>query len=173
MPHIYNFNFEVKYNLIESELLRNAIENNSDDDYDDTSYKEHYSVNDVKLICSELYKNEYLKAFDATEYLDDKIDKKLRRIYNLLIEITDVTQRNYFKEFIDELFQHYLEKCCRGIEIKEIEDINDVKYMCFLSLFSQDLFYITHQLICIFFKNNEIDLNILNNLKQKHCNFNK
>lgn len=171
MPHIYNFNLEVKYHLIEKELLRNAIENDdTDDNYDDENCKENYSVNDVKLICSELYKNEYLKAFDATEYLDDVIDEKLRRIYNTL---TETTQINYFKEFIDELFQHYLENCCRGIKIEQNEDINDVKYMCFLSLFSQELFHITHQLLCIFFKNNEINLDLLNELKQKHCNFNK
>ena len=56
-------------------------------------------------------------------------------------------------------------------EIKETKDINDVKYMCFLSLFSQDLFYITHQLISDFFKNNEININLINKLKQKHLKF--
>lgn len=172
MQSNYNYNFVVNYHLVEQELLRNAIENNvNDEDYDDTSYKEHYSINDVKLICSELYKKDYLNAFGTDNYLDDTIDEKLRMIYNSFTIVNNAININYFKEFIDELFQYYLEKCCNGIEIKETKDINDVKYMCFLSLFSQDLFYITHQLICHFFKNNEININLINKLKQKHLKF--
>ena len=158
---MYNTNFIVKYHEIETELAINAL----NDDECDFSEGENYSLNDIKLITDELYANEYLRAFNAIDYLDENIDINLRKIY------TSLCSDEVFKNYIDELTNHYIEQYCKFCAIDGQNDIDDINYCCFISLFSKELFHITHRLICHFLNFNEINNDIFDEIKLKHLKF--
>jgi len=88
-----------------------------------------YPCNDISS--NELYKSEFLKAFNLTEY-DDKI-------------ISDTLNNIYFKQKI--LFKEILDYVSKNHNLK----ITLTPQECFPILFSWEFFYITHS--CISSKN--------------------
>uniref|UniRef100_A0A6C0KPA2 Uncharacterized protein n=1 Tax=viral metagenome TaxID=1070528 RepID=A0A6C0KPA2_9ZZZZ len=117
---MYNTNFKVKYKDIEKELTK----------------KNSYNIEDIQNICDKLYRDELCSVFYAEDIIDDKIDEGYKTIYGKMILNPE------FKNVVFEL---------KNIVIKNntsIEDNHDLDFLILLSLFSKDMFYITHKCIC-------------------------
>ena len=73
---MYNTQFKVKYNDIETELVEKL--NNTE--------TTEYNLEDVSDICSKLYRDELMTVFDVNFILDDKLDQGMKNIYKIMIK---------------------------------------------------------------------------------------
>lgn len=140
--NLYNIHFCVKYKAIEQELLKNHDE------------KTDYSKQDVQDVCLKLYRDEYASVFYCNHILDDKIDENLRKIYTLFSLNPD------FESCILKMVH------CMEFENPTI-DKDTEKYFCFLSLFSEDLFYLMHPFVCHFLNSDAINKEVFEEIFQE------
>lgn len=135
---MYNTQFNVKYNDIETELL-NKLKNGNEYDY---------NSEDVLDICSKLYRDELLSVFNAENLMDDKIDKCMTYVYGIMMT------NDIFKILIRDLEEIGIQQFVKD---KNYEEEYNIKQFVLMSLFSQDIFYITHKCIC-----QQINFGVLN-----------
>ena len=156
---MYNTQFKVKYNDIETELVEKL--NNTE--------TTEYNLEDVSDICSKLYRDELMTVFDVNFILDDRIDKGMKNIYEIMmanekfLKIAYDVEETYLQEFIQSQNKGEADKP----EAAEADQEKRFKQLLLMILFSQDIFYIMHKCIC-----QQIELNIINDdllvaLKQK------
>jgi hypothetical protein len=145
---MYNTQFKVKYYDIKEELtMKLKCET---EEYE-------YSVDDVMDICNKLYRDELLSVFWAENLMDDKLDNGLKYVYETMMK------NDKFKDIIDELTRIYITVDGALAEEGKLDQIITI------SLFSQPLFHITHKCICQQLDKNEIDDELLVELKTKSC----
>ena len=87
---MYNTVFKVKYYDIEKELIDKLNVKNPDEEYE-------YSNQDVLDICNKLYRDELLSVFGAEDLSDDKLDKGMSYVYEIMM----INDR--FKSIINEI----------------------------------------------------------------------
>ena len=140
---MYNTQFKVKYNDIETELVEKL--NNME--------TTEYNLEDVSDICSKLYRDELMTVFDVNFILDDRIDKGMKNVYEIMMANSN------FKQLAYDLKDNYFQEI--------IQHQGEEDQVLLMILFSQNIFYIMHKCIC-----QQIELNIINDdllvtLKQK------
>jgi hypothetical protein len=155
---MYNTDFEVKYNDIKNELLTKLHQfekqlKEEKEEKEQLDFK--YNEEDIDIICGKLYRDEFVSVFNANSVFDDIIDKNMRKIYNIFV------LNPFFKDFIDIINKELTNKYNYVNQDDEDEDINDNNYIIFMSLFKEEYFYLTHQLICHFMEHNTIDNDLL------------
>ena len=158
---MYNTKFIVKYHDIQEELVL-KLKNKTEKEYQENSDDEYeYSNKDILDICDKLYRDELCSVFYAENIIDDKIDKGLQEVLQLMLLNTD------FKNIIEDI-----KKIVYGIEISNRSGLNKNKdndefeenfkenstFFVFMILFSQNIFYITHKCIC-----QQLDTGIIDN----------
>ena len=164
---MYNTQFDVKYNDIETELIEKLNNKETTD----------YNLEDVSDICSKLYRDELMTVFDVNFILDDKLDQGMKNIYKIMIK------NEKFKQITDDLINAYLlefiqtkergeeegedEILTQKQEVKNFEQLQQVRQLVLLILFSQNIFYITHKCICQQMEQCTINDDLLVILKQK------
>ena len=137
---MYNTGFKVKYNDIEQELI-NKLKNKTEEYKENTDKEHEYSSQDVLDICNKLYRDELLSVFGAKDLMDDKIDKGINYVYDIIIT------NEAFKQIINEIEKLYNDEFYKNEE-SNFEKQDCVKQLVLISLFSQYLFHITHKCIC-------------------------
>lgn len=141
---MYNVEFNVRYNVIETELLSKSNQSGLE-----------YTSDDVLTICSQIYLEEFIEAFGVEDYTDDCIDREMAIIKNKLLEYSK------FKIMINEVINGS----------SEVYGDNEyITSVIFFSLFGQPLFHITHKCICQLYKTGEIDDELIQQIK---CILNK
>ena len=164
---MYNTQFDVKYNYIETELIEKLNNKETTD----------YNLEDVSDICSKLYRDELMTVFDVNFILDDKLEQGMKNIYKIMIK------NEKFKQITDDLINAYLlefiqtkergeeegedEILTQKQEVKNFEQLQQVRQLVLLILFSQNIFYITHKCICQQMEQCTINDDLLVILKQK------
>jgi hypothetical protein len=153
---MYNTNFNVKYHDIRVELL-NKLNNHEkqlkeNKNMDEIDYK--YNEEDIDIICDKLYKDELISVFYADSVFDDKIDISMRKIFDKIM------LEDSFKQFVLDIKN-------KLININEYSYELETYYIIFISLFKQELFYLSHKLISNFINNQTIDLDLLVIIKNK------
>jgi uncharacterized spore protein YtfJ len=125
-----------------------------------------YTIEDVKLICGKLYKDELLSVF----YVDTATDKKMDLGITSVIEkmIVDSTFRVILEEIKTELVDI---NALTGTPTEVENMIRNLEYLIFVTLFNQQIFYIAHKCICQLFTIGTIDPEIIIVLKQKLSEF--
>jgi hypothetical protein len=166
---MYNTQFKVKYNDIETEIIhklkneKKDYSTNQNDDNDEKTGEYIYNEQDVLDICYKLYNDELLSVFNAEDLEDNKIDNGMKYVYEIMMQnekfniIFSDFEKNYFQEFISN-------------EENNVEKQESIRQLILIILFSQDIFYITHKCICQQIETSVIDDNLLVNLKQNLCN---
>ncbi len=134
---MYNTQFKVKYNDIETELIE-KLKNKSVEE------TEEYSNEDILDVCNKLYRDELLSVFGIEDTSNDIIEQCVKHVYDIMI----VNQK--FKDIINEMAKNYTN------EEVSFEQQDSINQFMFMNLFSQPLFHITHQCIC-----QQIDLGII------------
>jgi hypothetical protein len=137
----YNSEFNVKYFDICKEL--------KDKKKKDTNHD--YSCEDIDTIINKLYQDELCSVFYAEDILDDKIDIGIRKILKLLKKNKEI---NYALEELElELFP-------KDNELKQ-----EYEYLLFMTLFSYNIFYLMHKIICLELNRNPIPQETIDKLK--------
>jgi hypothetical protein len=136
---MYNINLQVKYKQIEKDLKEKYMDSNDED----------YSQENIEIICNELYKHEYLLAFECGEEYNETI-------INTIVEELWQKMKNY-EPFL-QTFSLLKEK-----KEKSNPVFND-DFIQFCFLFSFEYFDKIHPCICDFLKNGIIDSLLLNTL---------
>jgi hypothetical protein len=150
---MYNTSFIVKYNYIQEELLE---KNKKTSEYDDQ---------DILDVCDKLYRDELCSVFYADDILDDKIDQGYKFVYNKMIlneqfnsiisEMNNILRKiNITDDFSKEESEQYVEN-------------DNYEFFILLTLFSKDMFYLTHKCICQQFTLGTIDNDLLSQLLEK------
>jgi len=158
---MYNTVFKVKYYDIEKELIDKLNvknpETNSDEEYD-------YSNQDVLDICNKLYRDELLSVFGAEDLSDDKLDKGMSYVYEIMM----INVR--FKEIINEMETTLINGFIKNDDI--IPDKQEsLRQLILISLFSQHLFHIMHKCICQQIELGMVDNDLLVELKTHSFEF--
>ena len=143
---MYNTKFQVKYNDIEKELISKI----------ELDKECSYSCRDVLDVCNKLYRDEFLSAFGLEYFENDKIN-------NMIVNVYDKMMTNIeFKEIIDNISNF----CFKDFFLKKEENEESIKKQIILtSLFSQNLFFITHKCVCQQIELGTIDKDLLVELK--------
>jgi len=151
---MYKTDFIVKYNTIENELLQllekdnkklnsNVEANNVkgvDDNSDEEDYK--YTKADILNICGKLYRDELISVFDAESIEDPKLEKGMYLLFEKL--------QNYeiFNHFLQDVGKNFMDKTRVKTEEELFHFKQNSDYFIFITMFSQQMFYMTHQFIC-------------------------
>jgi hypothetical protein len=162
---MYDTKFIVKYHDIQEEL--NIILKEKED---------QYSSQDILDICNKLYRDELCSVFYAEDIIDDKIDKGMKTVFDLMLVNPD------FKAIIDKKKELLLLKESKNLELEldtvDLDVINlesgldtinldTVNLEILLTLFSENIFYITHKCICQQITTGRIDTELLQKLVAK------
>ena len=143
---MYNTKFQVKYNDIEKELMSKI----------ELDKECSYSCRDVLDVCNKLYRDEFLSVFGLEYFENDKINEMIANVYDKMM--TNIE----FKEIIDNISNF----CFKDFFLKKEENEESIKKQIILTtLFSQNLFFITHKCVCQQIELGTIDKDLLVELK--------
>lgn len=144
---MYNTDFKVKYYDIKNELIQKYSNETND-----------YTSDDILDVCNKLYMDELSSVFYAEDILDDKIDNGMKLVLEKMLINPD------FKIAFDEMI--LLLNKGKSDFVNECEQENQ-QFITLLTLFSEDLFYVTHKCVCEQLLVGSIDANLLVSLKEK------
>ena len=173
---MYDTKFIVKYHDIQEELELILKKNN----------EHQYSSQDILDICNKLYRDELCSVFYAEDIMDDKIDKGMKTVFDIMLVNPD------FKAIIDKVKELLLLKESKNLELEldtvdldvinlesgldtvnlesvNLESVNldTINLEILLTLFSENIFYITHRCICQQITTGRIDTELLSKLVAK------
>lgn len=154
---MYNTGFEVKYHDIMEELIYKLKHNTEED------CEHEYTTQDILDICDKLYIDELCSVFYSEDILDDKIDQGMKYVFEKMLDnqefkiLFNKIKEGYFNEtFIDS-----------GLTEEEKQNLrNNSHIMVILTLFSKELFYITHKCICQQINTGIIDDSLMEKLNE-------
>lgn len=138
----------------------------SDSD-DEEDYK--YTREDIAYICDKLYRDELLSVFDADSLEDPKMDAGIKMVFEHLIK------HDEFIQFLEELSPKVMDKSKVKTEQEQFNFKRNTDYLIFITMFSHQLFYLTHQCICKMLVNEHVGDELIGDLKGKllqifsHC----
>jgi hypothetical protein len=173
---MYDTKFIVRYHDIQEEL--NIILKKEEEEERGVKPVEddQYSSQDILDICNKLYRDELCSVFYAEDLMDDKIDKGMRTVFDIMLVNPD------FKSIIDKMKELLLLRESKNLELEldtvtlgsvnldtvNLESVNlaTINLEILLTLFSENIFYITHKCICQQITTGHIDTDLLENLNQ-------
>jgi hypothetical protein len=121
-----------------------------------------YTIEDVHLICEKLYRDELLSVFEVDTINDPNMDTGIKRVIERMIDNAN------FKQLLEDIKHEIIDTSKFTGTPTEIQNLErNSEYLIFITLFSQHVFYITHKCICQLFTVNEIDSELINQLKNK------
>ena len=174
---MYDTKFIVRYHDIQEELVLILKKEEEEERGVPVEY-DQYSSQDILDICNKLYRDELCSVFYAEDIMDDKIDKGMRTVFDIMLVNPD------FKAIIDKMKELLLLRESKNLELElELESESDtvnlesVNYLdtinldtinleILLTLFSENIFYITHKCICQQITTGHIDTDLLEILNQ-------
>lgn len=140
---------------------KNNEDGDGDGDDDDDEDLE-YSMDDVHLICEKLYRDELLSVFNVETINDENMDAGIKKAIEKMVDNVG------FKQILEEIKQELMDLSNPTGTPEEIENIRrNLEYLIFITLFSQQVFYITHKCICQLFTVDEVHPDLLDRLKEK------
>ena len=159
---MYDTKFIVRYHNIQEELVLILKKEEEEENYD------QYSSQDILDICNKLYRDELCSVFYAEDIMDDKIDKGMRTVFDIMLVNPD------FKAIIDKIKELLLLRESKNVELElesdtvNLESVNlaTINLEILLTLFSENIFYITHKCICQQITTGHIDTDLLEILNQ-------
>jgi hypothetical protein len=152
----YNTHFDVKYYQIQTELTENYKQSKNTPNQEDNA-DEHYTPDDIELICNKLYRDEFCSVFYSDNAFDDKIDIGIHTLRKKMKEEHNFS--NMIKEIKHTLLENNMDTC------EEQEEDQDNDHIIFLSLFSYNTFHLMHKIVCQFISTTSISNNLLDELK--------
>jgi hypothetical protein len=173
---MYDTKFIVGYHDIQEELVLILKKEEEEMDVLYPVEYDQYSSQDILDICNKLYRDELSSVFYAEDIMDDKIDKGMRTVFDIMLVNPD------FKAIIDKMKELLLLRESKNVELEldtvtlgsvnldtiNLESVNldTINLEILLTLFSENIFYITHKCICQQITTGHIDTDLLEILNQ-------
>ena len=170
---MYDTKFIVRYHDIQEELVL-ILKKEEEEKRGVKPVEDYqYSSQDILDICNKLYRDELCSVFYAEDIIDDKIDKGMKYVFDLMLVNPD------FKAIIDKKKVLLLLKESKNLELEldtvdlesgldavnlETVNLETVNLEILLTLFSENIFYITHKCICQQITTGHIDTELLSKL---------
>jgi hypothetical protein len=126
---------------------------------DEEDYK--YNRKDVTYICEKLYRDELLSAFGAESIDDPAMDTGIKTIFEALINNEE------FKQFLSEMNALLLDPSTAKTETELANLKRNTDYLIFITLFSQQSFYLTHKCLCQMLTLGHVEADMMEQLKQR------
>jgi hypothetical protein len=145
----------------EKEQVNNEIVNENNEDDDDNLSDYDYTREDIMYICEKLYRDELISVFDAESLEDPKMDAGIKMVFERLIK------HDEFSKFLVELSPYVVDNSKAKTEQEFFIYKRNSDYLLFITMFSQQLFYLTHQCICKMLVEGHVGNELLNELKSK------
>jgi hypothetical protein len=144
-------------------VVSETVKHDATEDEDDTEDLDlEYTIEDVHLICEKLYRDELLSVFEVDSINDPNMDTGIKRVIERMIDNVN------FKQLLEDIKHEIIDTSKFTGTPTEIQNLErNSEYLIFITLFSQHVFYITHKCICQLFTVNEIDTELINQLKNK------
>jgi hypothetical protein len=151
-----------------SDLIKDDENDKDDKDKDDKDKdaeddEEDYKYNrkDVTYICEKLYRDELLSAFGAESIDDPAMDTGIKTIFEALINNEE------FKQFLSEMNALLLDPSTAKTETELANLKRNTDYLIFITLFSQQSFYLTHKCLCQMLTLGHVEADMMEQLKQR------
>jgi hypothetical protein len=136
-------------------------DDNNDDDDDDDDEDYNYTRKDIECICEKLYRDELISVFDAESLEDPKMDAGIKMVFQELLK------HEQFGKFFVELSPYIVDNSKAKTEQEIFNYKRNSDYLLFIVMFSQQLFYLTHQCICKMLTDGQVEEELMNELKSK------
>lgn len=130
-----------------------------DQEDDEEEYK--YTRQDVTYICEKLYRDELLSVFGAETIDDPEMDNGIKAIFEALIN------NDEFKQLLVDLNAVLLDPSTAKNETELANLKRNTDYLIFITLFSQQSFYLTHKCLCQMITNGKVEPEMMDQLKQR------
>ena len=152
----------VEAKIVEPKVEKAVKADEDDDDDDDEDLDIEYTMEDVRLICEKLYRDELLSVFEAESINDPNMDAGIKRVIEKMIDNAK------FKQLLEDIKNEIIDVSKFTGTPEEIANmVRNSEYLIFITLFSQHVFYMTHRCICQLFTINDIDPELIIQLKNK------
>jgi hypothetical protein len=149
---MYNSTFICTYNFYDNSLLKINPISNKITENNNNLHEE--SPEELLEMAEFLYKNEFLSAFQLTDF-DDTLNMKVQELYlHLFHDNKEYGLNNNCRQ----IFKLICKKLAEQILSEELE-------LGFVILFSYSYFHLTHLCLCDFFNNGNISEENINALK--------
>jgi hypothetical protein len=156
--------------LVETKALAKAPVVAVEEDVEEAEEEDYkYTRDDIAYICDKLYRDELLSVFDADSLEDPKMDAGIKMVFEHLIK------HDEFIKFLEELSPKVMDKSKVKTEQEQFNFKRNTDYLIFITMFSHQLFYLTHQCICKMLVNEHVGDELIGDLKGKllqifsHC----
>jgi hypothetical protein len=146
-----------------TDLIKDDKDDKDDNDKDAEDDEEDYKYNrkDVTYICEKLYRDELLSAFGAESIDDPAMDTGIKTIFEALINNEE------FKQFLSEMNALLLDPSTAKTETELANLKRNTDYLIFITLFSQQSFYLTHKCLCQMLTLGHVEADMMEQLKQR------
>jgi hypothetical protein len=130
-----------------------------EEEEDEEDYK--YTRKDVTYICEKLYRDELLSVFGAETIDDPKMDEGIKAIFEALIKNEE------FQTFLTEMNGLLSDPSKAKTETELANLKRNTDYLLFITLFSQQSFYLTHKCLCQMLTLGHVEPDMMDQLKQR------
>ena len=144
---------------VEEQDGQEDVEEDQDQEEDEEDYK--YTRKDVTYICEKLYRDELLSVFGAETIDDPKMDEGIKAIFEALIKNEE------FQTFLTEMNGLLSDPSKAKTETELANLKRNTDYLLFITLFSQQSFYLTHKCLCQMLTLGHVEPDMMNQLKQR------
>jgi len=130
-----------------------------EEEEEESDYK--YNRKDITYICEKLYRDELLSVFDAESIDDPKMDEGIKAIFEALIK------NEQFQSFLKEMNGLLSDPSTAKTELELANLKRNTDYLIFITLFSQQTFYLTHKCLCEMLTLGHVTSEMMDQLKQR------
>jgi len=134
-------------------------EGNEEEQEEEEEYK--YNRKDITYICEKLYRDELLSVFDAESIDDPKMDEGIKAIFEALIKNEE------FQTFLQEMNGLLSDPSTAKTETELANLKRNTDYLIFITLFSQQTFYLTHKCLCEMLTLGHVTPEMMDQLKKR------
>jgi hypothetical protein len=134
-------------------------ERNEEEQEEEEEYK--YNRKDITYICEKLYRDELLSVFDADSIDDPKMDEGIKAIFEALIKNEE------FQTFLQEMNGLLSDPSTAKTETELANLKRNTDYLIFITLFSQQTFYLTHKCLCEMLTLGHVTPEMMDQLKRR------
>jgi hypothetical protein len=154
-----NENTVANDDAVEEDQDTDAVDEDEDQEEDEEDYK--YTRKDVTYICEKLYRDELLSVFGAETIDDPKMDEGIKAIFEALIKNEE------FQTFLTEMNGLLSDPSKAKTETELANLKRNTDYLLFITLFSQQSFYLTHKCLCQMLTLGHVEPDMMDQLKQR------
>ena len=149
-------------NIIASgDSVSNNVEDQEVEDQEEEDEDYKYTRKDVTYICEKLYRDELLSVFGAESIDDPKMDEGIKAIFEALIKNEE------FQTFLTEMNGLLSDPSKAKTETELANLKRNTDYLLFITLFSQQSFYLTHKCLCQMLTLGHVEPDMMDQLKQR------